>query len=144
MKYKVIDYRQRKIDEQIAKERKKFINGTYIIAFIQMIITLISTFYFIKIPIIMDSMLKCVILYSTVFLTSWCFVKEQYSNKYFTILTNIYYISGTIIWCILFGKMLGYVFQVVIEAGNKAQIIPAILIVLIIYMYTVFLKLMKI
>lgn len=37
------------------------------------------------------------ILYSTVFLTSWCFVKEQYSNKYFIILTNIYYVSGAII-----------------------------------------------
>lgn len=108
----------KKIDEQIAKECKKFINGTYIIAFIQMIITLISAFYFFKVPIKMENMMKCVCIY-------------------FVILTNIYYVIGTLILDILFGETLGYIFQVVMNAGNGIQIIPAILIVLIVYIYSI-------
>ncbi len=66
------------------------------------------------------------------------FYKKNYNYKVFSTITNIYYILGTLINNILFGMLMGIAFQAIIEIGNGEQIIPAILTVILVYMYSIF------
>ena len=66
------------------------------------------------------------------------FYKKNYNYKVFSTITNIYYILGTLINNILFGMLMGIAYQAIIEIGNGEQIIPAILTVILVYMYSIF------
>ena len=51
---------------------------------------------------------------------------------------NLYYIFGMLVSDILFGMTLGNFFHFIIEAGNGRQIIPAILVTMLTYVYSIF------
>ena len=51
---------------------------------------------------------------------------------------NLYYIFGMLVSEILFGMTLGNFFHFIIEAGNGRQIIPAILVTMLTYVYSIF------
>lgn len=51
---------------------------------------------------------------------------------------NLYYIFGMLVSNILFGMTLGNFFHFIIEAGNGRQIIPAILVTMLTYVYSIF------
>ena len=51
---------------------------------------------------------------------------------------NLYYIFGMLVSDILFGMTLGNFFHFIIEAGNGRQIIPAILVTMLAYVYSIF------
>ena len=53
---------------------------------------------------------------------------------------NLYYIFGMLVSDILFGMTLGNFFHFIIEAGNGRQIIPAILVTMLTYVYSIFLN----
>lgn len=51
---------------------------------------------------------------------------------------NLYYIFGMLVSDILFGMTLRNFFHFIIEAGNGRQIIPAILVTMLTYVYSIF------
>lgn len=53
---------------------------------------------------------------------------------------NLYYIFGMLVSDILFGMTLRNFFHFIIEAGNGRQIIPAILVTMLTYVYSIFLN----
>lgn len=140
MRYKAIDQRQQRIDKEVEKERRKFVYGTYIITLIDVLIMLGVAFYSVKNNrlISFENVMKYIIIYFILYRGSWFFTKKIYNYKVFSTITNIYYILGTLINNILFGMLMGIAFQAIIEIGNGEQIIPAILTVILVYMYSIF------
>lgn len=140
MRYKIIDQRQQRVDKEVEKERRKFVYGTYIITFIDVLIMLGIAFYSVKNNrlISFENVMKYIIIYFILYRGSWFFTKKIYNYKVFSTITNIYYILGTLINNILFGMLMGIAFQAIIEIGNGEQIIPAILTVILVYMYSIF------
>ncbi|WP_283573197.1 hypothetical protein [Ligilactobacillus aviarius] len=140
MRYKIIDQRQQRIDKEVEKERRKFVYGTYIITLIDVLIMLGIAFYSVKNNrlISFENVMKYIIIYFILYRGSWLFTKKNYNYKVFSTITNIYYILGTLINNILFGMLMGIAFQAIIEIGNGEQIIPAILTVILVYMYSIF------
>lgn len=140
MRYKIIDQRQQRVDKEVEKERRKFVYGTYIITLIDVLIMLGIAFYSVKNNrlISFENVMKYIIIYFILYRGSWFFTKKIYNYKVFSTITNIYYILGTLINNILFGMLMGIAFQAIIEIGNGEQIIPAILTVILVYMYSIF------
>ena len=140
MRYKIIDQRQQRIDKEVEKERRKFVYGTYIITLIDVLIMLGIAFYSVKNNrlISFENVMKYIIIYFILYRGSWLFTKKNYNYKVFSTITNIYYILGTLINNILFGMLMGIAFQAIIEIGNGEQIIPVILTVILVYMYSIF------
>lgn len=138
MRYKIIDQRQQRIDKEVEKERRNFINGAYLITLIQILVMLITAFYFTIIQKKVDEIFKYAVIYNIIYLPLFFFTKEKYSRKLFTILINTYYIVGMIIDDIIFGIILGNIFQLIIDTGEGKQIIPAILMVIAFFMISIF------
>ncbi len=140
MRYKIVDQRQQRVDKEVEKERRKFVYGTYIITLIDVLIMLGIAFYSVKNNrlISFENIMKYIIIYFILYRGSWFFTKKIYNYKVFSTITNIYYILGTLINNILFGMLMGIAFQAIIEIGNGEQIIPAILTVILVYMYSIF------
>lgn len=138
MRYKIIDQRQQRVDKEIEKERRKFVYGTYIISTINVLFTLIVAFYLVKNNKFINNAMKYLVIVFLPYMLSWYFTKDKYNNKLFTIITNLYYVFGILVTVMLFGMVLGNFFQFIIEAGNSEEIIPAILAVILVYVYSIF------
>lgn len=138
MRYKIIDQRQQRIDKEVEKERRKFVYGTYIISTINVLLTLIVAFYLVKNDQFVDNAVKYTVIIFFPYLLSLYFTKKIYNKKLVTIVVNLYYIFGMLVSDILFGMTLGNFFHFIIEAGNGRQIIPAILVTMLTYVYSIF------
>lgn len=78
MRYKIIDQRQQRVDKEVEKERRKFVYGTYIITFIDVLIMLGIAFYSVKNNrlISFENVMKYIIIYFILYRGSWFFTKN--------------------------------------------------------------------
>lgn len=137
MRYKIIDQRQQRVDKEVEKERRKFVYGAYIISTINVLFTLIVAFYLVKNDQFVDNAVKYTVIIFPIF-TFIILCKKIYNKKLVTIIVNLYYIFRMLVSDILFGMTLGNFFHFIIEAGNGRQIIPAILVTMLAYVYSIF------
>ena len=137
MRYKIINHRQQRIDKEVEKRRQGFTYGTYIISTINVLLTLTVAFYLVKNDQFVDNAVDyTVIIFSHIYFRYT--LQKIYNKKLATIIVNLYYIFGMLVSDILFGMTLENFFHFIIEAGNGRQIIPAILVTMLTYVYSIF------